>query len=160
MGWKNHCCTLVGTSALLKLEQFVSGLQYFVEPLVLWQWPVAACKYQWWFREGQSAKVVCTEHRLPQLASPLPPRARIVLQTPMSHRSSLSLHADGWSSPSASHAGMRGCRVGEKPQCRGATSQGGTCRGWLSESLGEHHVSKSSLCWVVRPGTGLVNTLS
>lgn len=73
----------------LKLKQVISDLQYFMEPLVLWH--VASCKHWWWPREGQSVKIVCTEHWLPQLASLLLARARIVFQIPVPHNSSLSL---------------------------------------------------------------------
>lgn len=38
-------------------------------------------------------------------------------------------------------------------------SWGGTGGGWLSNSLGERYLAKSSPCWVVWPGTGVVNTL-
>lgn len=51
--------------------------------VVLWQWPVVLCKWRW-FREGFSAKMVGTGHRLPLLVSSLIVVAKIVFQMPTS----------------------------------------------------------------------------
>lgn len=112
MSWKNHCCTLISASALLKLgANHLRPAGFPGTPGTVGA-ACGRCEYRWWFREGQSASL-------------LPPRAGTVFQTPTSH---LALQAAGWSSPPA---GMRGCRLGEKPERCGAASQ----LGWSRQGL-------------------------